>query len=271
MNALAGSVQRLSPSEAEALWRAWSVRRDSSARDRLVVSYSPMVKYLAARKVRELPSHCELDDLVSCGLVALVEAVDRFDPQKGATFEQYAWTRVSGAIMDELRRQDWASRSARRLGRKIERTRDAWYAAHGRFPTEAELAEKLELPVDELRDRMEELSRSDLVSLNAPARGTDEALPLEIGDTIMAAAGEHEPERATLAGERSAIMRQAIARLSEREQKILALVHVHELQGAEIGRILGVSESRVSQILAGIRRKLHDAVDAYDGMEDLAA
>src|SRR5205807_8698316 len=91
VNTLVAGAQRLSPSEAEGLWRAWSDRHDSSARDRLIVSYSPMVKYLAARKVRELPSHCELDDLVSCGLVALVEAVDRFDPKKGATFEQYAW------------------------------------------------------------------------------------------------------------------------------------------------------------------------------------
>ena len=271
MNTLVAGAQRLSPSEAEGLWRAWSDRHDSSARDRLIVSYSPMVKYLAARKVRELPSHCELDDLVSCGLVALVEAVDRFDPKRGATFEQYAWTRVSGAIMDELRRQDWASRSSRRLGRKIERTRDQWYALHGTYPTEHELASKLELPLDELRLRLEELSRSDVVSLNAPARGTEEALPLEIGDTIMAPGGEHEPERATLSTERSSLLRDAIAALSEREQKILALVHVHELQGAEIGRMLGVSESRISQILAGIRRKLHDAVDSYDSMTDLAA
>jgi RNA polymerase sigma factor FliA len=229
------------------------------------------VKYLACRKVRELPAHCELDDLVSCGLLALIAAVDRFDPAKGATFEQYAWTRVSGAIMDELRRQDWASRSARRLARKIERVRDSWYAVHGCYPNETELAEKLELPLDELRNRMEELSRSDVVSLNAPARGHEEALPLEIGDTIMAAAGEHEPERATLSSERAGVLREAIGKLSEREQKILALVHVHELQGAEVGRILGVSESRVSQILAGIRRKLHDAVKAYDSSEDLAA
>jgi RNA polymerase sigma factor for flagellar operon FliA len=271
MSAIAAGAQRLSPREAESLWRAWTERHDSAARDRLVVSYSPMVRYLAARKARELPAHCELDDLVSCGLVALIEAVDRFDPKKGATFEQYAWTRVSGAIMDELRRQDWASRSARRLARKIDRVRDSWYATHGRYPTEAELAEKLELPLDELRARMEELSRSDVVSLNAAARGTEEALPLEIGDTIVAPHGEHEPERAMLTGERSAVMRAAIAKLSEREQKILALVHVHELQGAEIGRILGVSESRVSQILAGIRRKLHDAVSAYDSTEDLAA
>ena len=102
------------------------------ARDRLVLSYAPMVKYLACRKVRELPAHCELDDLVSCGLLALIAAVDRFDPAKGATFEQYAWTRVSGAIMDELRRQDWAPRSLRRNGRAIERAREQWQLRTGR-------------------------------------------------------------------------------------------------------------------------------------------
>ena len=107
-------ANRPSPETAEALWRAWITGGDAAARDRLVLSYAPMVKYLACRKVRELPAHCELDDLVSGGLVALIAAVDRFDPAKGATFEQYVWTRVSGAIMDELRRQDWAPRSLRR-------------------------------------------------------------------------------------------------------------------------------------------------------------
>src|SRR6185437_1627369 len=117
------SSSRPTAGTAEALWRAWIQNKDVAARDRLVLSYAPMVKYLACRKVRELPAHCELDDLVSCGLLALIAAVDRFDPAKGATFEQYAWTRVSGAIMDELRRQDWAPRSLRRNGRAIERAR----------------------------------------------------------------------------------------------------------------------------------------------------
>ena len=117
MQAIAGSGSRLNPSEAEALWRAWVTHSDDRARDRLVLSYAPMVQYLASKKVRELPAHCELDDLVSCGLIALVESIDRFNPARGATFEQYAWTRVSGAIMDELRRQDWAPRSLRRRRR----------------------------------------------------------------------------------------------------------------------------------------------------------
>src|SRR4051794_29695131 len=183
MNAIANSAQRLSPREAESLWRAWSVRRDSAARDRLVVSYSPMVKYLAARKVRELPSHCELDDLVSCGLIALIEAVERFDPRKGASFEQYAWTRVAGAIVDELRRQDWASRSVRRMGRKIEHARDGYYAREGTMPNDLELAETLHLSIGELRAGLNEIERADVMSLNAQTRSSEEA-SLEIGDTI---------------------------------------------------------------------------------------
>ena len=148
------AAQRLTAQQAEALWRAWTSRGDTSARDRLVLSYTPMVRYLAAKKVRELPAHCELDDLASAGLVALIEAVDRFDPAKGATFEQYAWTRVAGAIMDDLRRQDWASRSVRRLARQVERARDDFFVKTGRFPTDEELAAKLELSLDDLRDAL---------------------------------------------------------------------------------------------------------------------
>ena len=249
---------------AEALWRAWSVHRDVAARDRLVLSYAPMVKYLACRKVRELPAHCELDDLVSCGLLALIAAVDRFDPEKGATFEQYAWTRVSGAIMDELRRQDWAPRSLRRSGRAIERARDEWQSKTGRAPTDEELSRQLEVSVSDLHDQLEGLSRADLLSLNTPARGNEEALPVEVGDTIEAPPGTHDPEMAALSSERATVLREAVASLGERERQILVLLYVHHLQGAEIGRILGVSESRVSQLLSGIRRVLKERIDAYD-------
>jgi RNA polymerase sigma factor for flagellar operon FliA len=258
------SGSRLTPSEAERLWRGWKERRDSGARDRLILAYAPMVRYIATRKVRELPAHCELDDLASAGLVALMEAVDRFDPAKGATFEQYVWTRVSGALVDELRRLDWASRSVRRAGRRIERAREAYFARFGVLPTEEQVASELGTTVDELRTSVEEIHRADVGSLNAPARGADDSIPVEVGDTIAAPVGLHEPETTTLRAERNGAMRAAIARLSEREQRILALVHVQELPGAEIGRMLGVSESRVSQLLAGIRRKLKDGLATYE-------
>ena len=270
MNMVA-SAQRLTASEAEALWHAWTSNHDSAARDRLVLSYSPMVTYLASRKVRELPSHCELDDLASCGLVALIEAVDRFDPVKGATFEQYAWTRVSGAIMDELRRQDWASRSVRHFGRQFDKARENFFVSHGRTPTEAELAEVMHLPLNDMRRQLEELERADLCSLNAPARTGDDAEILEIGDTVETRIADYEPELATLAGERSAVVREAIASLSPRERTVLRLVHVEELQGSEIGARLGVSESRVSQILAGARQKLRSRIAAYDVGDSIAA
>jgi RNA polymerase sigma factor for flagellar operon FliA len=230
-----------------------------------------MVKYLACRKVRELPAHCELDDLISCGLLALIAAIDRFDPAKGATFEQYAWTRVSGAIMDELRRQDWAPRSLRRSARAIDRARERWQSQNGRLPSDAELAGELQIPLEELMGQLEGLNRADLVSLNTPARATDEAVAVEVGDTIVAPGGEHDPEAAALAQERARLLESAIAELSEREQRILIMLYVEHRQGAEVGRELGVSESRVSQILAGIRRKLRESIDAYDDDLPLAA
>jgi RNA polymerase sigma factor for flagellar operon FliA len=264
MNATTGG--RLTAEEAETLWRAWSVGNDRDARDRLVLAYSPMVRYLATRKVRELPAYCELDDLVSCGLIALMEAVDRFNPAKGASFEQYAWTRVSGAVMDELRRQDWASRSVRRNGRRIERARDAFYAREGVPPTEEHLAATLQMEVAELRSGIEEIDRADVLSLNAPTRGSEDGITLEVGDTVEAPEGLLQPERQALAGERAEYVRRAIESLSEREQQVLAMIHVHEMQGAEVGKLLGVSESRVSQILAGVRRKLRAEVDEYEGV-----
>jgi len=261
---LTSNARRLSAAEAESLWRAWKERRDVRSRDALVLAYAPLVRFIASRKVRELPGHCDLDDLASAGLVALLEAVDRFDPAKGASFEQYAWTRVAGSLVDELRRQDWASRSVRRIGRRIERARDSFFARNGVAPTEEQLAHELGLTVAELRTSLEEIERADVGSLNAPARGADDGAPSEVGETVVAPTGDHEPETTALASERNAAMRSAIARLSERERRVLALVHVHELPGAEIGRMLGVSESRVSQILAGIRRKLKDQLAAYD-------
>lgn len=262
---------RLTPAQAEALWRAWSVKRDQSARDRLILSYAPMVRYLASRKVRELPAHFELDDLVSCGLLALVNAVDRFDPAKGATFEQYAWTRIAGAIMDELRRHDWASRSSRRLGREVEKVRDSFLVRNGRMPSEDELAGALKMQVGELRTRLEELDRADVVSLNAPAGATDDAGSLEVGDTIEAERSEGQPELATLASERSRVLREAIESLSDREREILTLLHVHHMKGAEIGKLMGFSESRVSQILAAIRTKLRERVAAYEASDGTVA
>jgi RNA polymerase sigma factor for flagellar operon FliA len=259
----ASTNRRLAAQATESRWRAWKSCGDRQARDRLILAYSPMVKYLALKKARKLPAHCELDDLVSCGLVAVVEAVDRFDPIKGATFEQYAWMRVTGAIVDELRRLDRVSRSSLVLARSIERTQDAWFARIGTQPSESELAGELKIKVQELREIQSELDRAHVVSLNAPtSRGQEQQT--EIGEAIAAPIGRHDPERALLARERLECLRAALTTLSERERMVLGLVHVSQIQGAEVSRLLGVTESRVSQILSSARRKLRDELASYE-------
>jgi RNA polymerase sigma factor for flagellar operon FliA len=264
MNFQTGSAgRRLTPSEAENLWRAWHVKRDTEARNQLILSYAPMVQYLASRKARSIPAHCEVDDLVSCGLMGLVAAVDRFDPLRGATFEQFAWTRVNGAIVDELRRLDWAPRSVRRAERETEQARDRFQAKEGRPPTEFELAERLNVTVDELRDRASDVERAAVMSLSQKVSGTDATIA-EIGDAIEASELDANPEHSLLAQERAEALRAAIQSLPERELQVLASVHVHQIPGAEIGRMLGVSESRVSQILASARKKLQFAMSQYD-------
>ena len=254
-------TRRLTGPEAESLWRNWKERGDVRSRDRLVLAYSPMVNYLATRKARELPAHCDLDDLISCGLIAILEAVDRFQPAKGATFEQYIWTRVAGSIVDELRRQDRVSRSTRSLSRTIKTTQEKWLTQQGRHANEAELAAELKIDLGELRRRTGELDRAHLISLNAPAGDEQDG---EIGETIGAAPGPGDPDRALLDREKTAMFKAAIAQLTDREREVLSMVYVQGLQGAEVGRALGVTESRISQILSSARAKLRSELTAYE-------
>ena len=110
---------RLSAQETLRLWKQYKETGDARVRDRLVLTFAPMVKYIVYKKVREIPARCEVDDFISCGLEALIRSIDRYDPEKGATLEQFAWTRIHGAVLDELRRKDWAPRSVRRWDRDI--------------------------------------------------------------------------------------------------------------------------------------------------------
>jgi RNA polymerase sigma factor for flagellar operon FliA len=106
--------------DAQDLWREYERTGDQHLRDRLIMSYAPLVKFIAYRKAAELPARCNVEDLISAGLVELIAAIDRYDPEKGATLEQYAWTRVHGAVLDQLRKLDWAPRSVRRTQRQID-------------------------------------------------------------------------------------------------------------------------------------------------------
>src|SRR6195952_5797034 len=148
--------------DAMALWADYQRSGDPRLRDRLLLTYSPLVKFIVYRKIGELPASCEVDDLVSAGLEALIKSLDRYDPVKGATLEQFVWTRIHGAVIDELRRGDWAPRSLRRWERDMRRVQNEFHAIHGRSPSEAELADALHMSARELRLRQRDLITSDV-------------------------------------------------------------------------------------------------------------
>src|SRR5580692_10491560 len=157
---------RMSAQETLELWQDYKRTGDGRIRDRLVLTFAPMVKYIVYKKAREIPARCEVEDFISCGLEALIRSIDRYDPARGATLEQFAWTRIHGAVLDELRRNDWAPRSLRRWERDIARARERFVALYGRGPNREELSEAVGLTPAELDKWLEDISRSDVGSLN---------------------------------------------------------------------------------------------------------
>src|SRR3954462_9489646 len=168
MNTSASAPTKGRPSAQEtlALWKQYRVTNDPALRDRLVLTFAPLGKYIVYRKVREMPARCGGEDFISCCLQAALHSIHRSDPAKGATLEQYAWTRIHGAVLDELRRMDWAPRSVRRWERDIEKAADEFTLLHSRRPPTEGLAETMGVEVAELRRRRDEISTSDMTSLN---------------------------------------------------------------------------------------------------------
>jgi RNA polymerase sigma factor for flagellar operon FliA len=239
--------ERVSSEDALALWREYKATNDVQVRNRLVMTYAPLVKYIVFKKVRELPARCEAEDFISCGLEALIASIDRYDPEKGATLEQFAWTRIHGAVLDELRRQDWAPRSLRRWERDIARAREQFTGIHGRRPSREELADSLSITVEDLRRREDEIAVSDVTSLNALVISDDETTVERI-DTLAGGEADGDPEHSAMATEAKRRFRRAFETLPEREREIAVLLYVNNLTLRETGEIIGVSESRVCQI-----------------------
>jgi RNA polymerase sigma factor FliA len=242
---------------AEALWREYKATGDVGLRNRLVLTYVPLVKHIVYKKIRELPPSCEVDDLISCGIETLIGAIDRYDPAKGASLEAYLWTRIHGAVLDELRRRDWAPRSLRRLERDLLKAQEAFTGAHGRAPTRVELADMMKMTTAELREKEYEIRRSDLTSLSSLAV-TDGESEIELIDTIEADDPYVDPEHRAAREEARAKFRRAFERLSPREREVAVLLYVRNLTLREIGEVLEVSESRVSQIHSQLKRRIRE-------------
>jgi RNA polymerase sigma factor for flagellar operon FliA len=242
---------------SEHLWREYRESGDLSLRNRLVLTYVPLVKHIVYKKIRELPASCEIDDLISCGIVTLIGAIDRYDPAKGASLEPYLWTRSHGAVLDELRRRDWAPRSLRRLERDLAKARETFTGAHARPPTGQELASMMNMTLVELRDKEYEIRRSDLTSLSSLAVTGSEGR-IELIETIQADDPEVDPERQAAREEGRVKFRRAFERLSPREREVAVLLYVKNLTLREIGEVLEVSESRVSQIHSQLKRRIRE-------------
>jgi RNA polymerase sigma factor for flagellar operon FliA len=257
------AVQAARPSAADTLltWEEYRSTGDRKLRDRLIFAFMPMVRHIVYRKVRGIPSHADVEDFLSCGLEALINSIERYDPEKGATLEQYAWTRINGAVLDELRRHDWAPRSLRRDERAINAARDRFAATHKRQPNRDELAAQLGICRGELTSRLDQVALAEVSSLNSTVR-SDEDSSIERIETLESPDRDTNPAVQAERREAKAHFRRAFARLSKQEREVAVLLYVENMKLREIGERLGVSESRVSQIHTRLRARLYEQLSS---------
>ncbi len=232
--------------DLENLWAGFKSTGDERAREGLILHYSPLVKFVAGRVGSGLPRNVDQNDLVSFGTFGLIDAVDKFEPERGFKFETYAVNRIKGAILDELRHLDWVPRSVRARAREIQRTMAELNHKLQRTPTEEEVAESMEVPLDTLRDQLGEIANLGFVALDEllnPAERDSGAMSEMIADPgAIDPSGNFEKE------ETRYMLADSINRLPDRERLVLTLYYYEGLTLAEIGGVLNVTESRVCQI-----------------------
>ena len=233
--------------DTQSLWLEFRRTQDKGLRDRLILTYAPLVKYVAGRLGSGLPAHVDEGDLVSYGLLGLIGAIERYDPERDIKFETYAMARIKGAIIDELRALDWVPRSVRSRAREIERAITELEARLGLAPTDEEIAGKLSITVEELEESLTDISRSSIAALDELWSATGEGDQVSLLDTLEDTTGP-KPAEALDETELREALADAIARLPEREKLVVTLYYYEELTLREIGEVLGVTESRVSQL-----------------------
>jgi RNA polymerase sigma factor FliA len=251
--------------ELRDLWKRYKNGGDERARERLVVAYSPLVKYVAGRMSSGLPAHVEEADLISYGLTGLISAIERFDLSREIKFETYAITRIRGSIIDELRTLDWVPRSVRSRARDIERANQKLESRLQRAPTDEEVASELEISVSDFHEALLQISHSTIVALDelwsAGDSGGDQVSLLD----TLPDRGAPDPQALVDQSELRDRIADAIAALPEREKLVIALYYYENLTLREIGEVLGVTESRVSQLhtkaVLRLRSKLSTEMD----------
>jgi RNA polymerase sigma factor FliA len=237
---------RPAPDVVAALWDDYKLHQGSEARERLILHYAPLVKFVAGRLASGLPGNIEQADLVSYGIFGLIDAIEKFDPARGFKFETYAITRIKGAIIDELRSIDWVPRSVRAKARAIERAYSKLENQLRRTPDDTQLAHELGISEPELADWLSQISFVGLVALDEILLAGERAGGSTVGDMVVDPA--HDPVAAFEVDEMKQLLADAINRAPERERLVLTLYYYEGLTLSEIGEVLGVTESRVCQI-----------------------
>ncbi|MBL8965842.1 MAG: RNA polymerase sigma factor WhiG [Spirochaetaceae bacterium] len=236
--------ERLSEEE---LWPLYKRTRDPKIRDAFIRQYAPLVKYVAGKVAASMPNTVEFEDLVGFGVFGLLDAIDKFDPEKNVKFKTYAVTRIRGAIFDELRSIDWVPRSVRQKTKEIEEAVVSLEAKLGRPASDQEIAGALGLTEDELLKTMLKISGTSVLSLNDVWYSGDDSDKISIGESIESPTSLN-PDASVEREEVKRVIAQSINELPEKEKKVLVLYYYEDLTLKEIGQVLEVTESRVSQL-----------------------
>ena len=246
--------------ETQTLWLEYRKSGDRHLRDRLILTYAPLVKFVAGRVGASLPAHVDEQDLVSYGLLGLIGAIERFDPGRAIKFETFAMARIRGAIIDELRSTDWIPRSVRTKARQFERTVAALESKLQRSPTEEEIADEMDMDVEEIRKFLGQLSLVNVVALDELLVDDDGSAP-RLVDTLKDTSAL-DPQAMAEHGEARQLLARAVEQLPDREKVVVSLYYFEGLTLSEIGRVLGVTESRICQLhtkaVLHLRTKLAD-------------
>jgi RNA polymerase sigma factor for flagellar operon FliA len=230
------------------LWREYKTTKQERLRERLILHYSPLVKYVAGRVGVGLPPNIEQADLVSYGIFGLIDAIEKFDLERAIKFETYAISRIKGAIIDELRSIDWIPRSVRYKAREVEKAYAVLEAKLHRSPTEAEVAEELGIKLEDLHTIFSQVSFVNVVALDElMSAGQERGDKLSLVDTLEDTKAE-DPVQAFESEETKFLLAKAINTLPEREKIVVTLYYYEGLTLAEIGQVLGVTESRICQM-----------------------
>lgn len=229
------------------LWQEYRKTKNPAIREAFIKQYAPLVKYVAGKVAVGMPSNVEFDDLVGYGVFGLIDAIEKYDPEKNVKFKTYAVTRIRGAIFDELRLIDFVPRSVRQKSREVETTISSLEAQLGRTATDQEVASAMGLNSAEYTKVIHKISGTSIISLNDLWYSGDDNDKVSIGDSIESPSSLN-PDVIVVNDEIRRVIIEAINELPEKEKKILVLYYYEDLTLKDIGRVLQVTESRVSQL-----------------------